>query len=95
MAWAPRARTSTTTSSAATATRRRPKKIQDLYLDGKKDEAAALIPDELLDLTNLCGDEGWVQERLQAYKEAGVTNLLVTPIGDPAEVISKVREWLA
>lgn len=67
--------------------------VQDLYLDGKKDEAAALLPHELLDLTNLCGDEGWVKERIQAYKEAGVTNLLVTPVGDPAEVITKVKEW--
>jgi F420-dependent oxidoreductase-like protein len=70
-------------------------KIQDLYLDGQKNEAAALIPDELLDLTNLCGDEGWVKERLQAYREAGVTNLLVTPIGDPREIIGKIKEWLA
>jgi len=69
--------------------------IQDLYLDGKKEEAAALLPDELLDLTNLCGDEGFVKERVQAYKEAGVTNLLVTPIGDPVEIISKVKEWTA
>jgi F420-dependent oxidoreductase-like protein len=68
--------------------------IQDLYLDGKKSEAAALIPDELLDHTNLCGDEGWVKERVQAYKEAGVTNLLVTPVGDPVEIIAKIRSWL-
>jgi F420-dependent oxidoreductase-like protein len=69
--------------------------IQDLYLDGKKDEAAALLPDELLDLTNLCGDEGWVKDRIAAYKEAGVTNLLVTPIGDPREIIPKIKEWAA
>jgi F420-dependent oxidoreductase-like protein len=69
--------------------------VQDLYLDGKKDEAAALLPADLLDLTNLCGDEGFVKERLQAYKEAGVTNLLVTPVGDPVEIIAKVKEWTA
>ncbi len=46
--------------------------IQDLYLDGKKEEAAAKVPDELLALTNLCGPEGWVKERLAAFKEAGV-----------------------
>ncbi len=74
---------------------REAEQIQDLYLDGKKDEAAALIPDELLDLTNLCGDEGWVRERIQAYKEAGVTNLMVTPIGNPVEIIEKVRDWAA
>jgi F420-dependent oxidoreductase-like protein len=67
--------------------------IQDLYLAGKKKEAAELIPYELLDLTNLCGDEGWVKERIQAFKESGVTNLNVMPIGDPAEIIGKVKEW--
>jgi hypothetical protein len=34
--------------------------IQDLYLDKRKDEAAALVPDELLELTNLVGSEGFV-----------------------------------
>ena len=58
------------------------KEIQDLYLDGKKDEAAAKVPDELLALTNLCGPEGWVKERIAAFKEAGVTTLNVTPVGD-------------
>ena len=41
-------------------------KIQDLYLDGRKDEAAALVPDELLRLTNLCGPPDFVRERLAA-----------------------------
>ena len=45
--------------------------IQDLYLAGKKDEAAAKVPDELLELTNLCGPEGFMQERIAAFKEAG------------------------
>ena len=53
--------------------------IQDLYLDGKKDEAAKLVPDELLEATTLCGSEGYVKERLAAYKESGVTVLNVTP----------------
>ena len=57
------------------------KEIQDLYLDGKKDEAAAKVPDELLELTNLCGPEGYVKERLAAFKETGVTTLNVTPVG--------------
>ena len=41
--------------------------IQDLYLDGKKDEAAAAVPDEFLRLSNLCGPEGFVKERLAAF----------------------------
>lgn len=69
--------------------------IQDLYLDGKKDEAAALVPDELLEATSLCGPEGYIKERLAAYQEAGVTNLNVTPVGaNPAQIIEKLKSWL-
>ena len=39
-------------------------KIQDLYLDGKKAEAEALVPDELLEATSLCGPESYVAERI-------------------------------
>jgi F420-dependent oxidoreductase-like protein len=68
--------------------------IQDLYLSGKKKEAEALIPDELLELTTLVGPEGYIKERLAAYKEAGVTVLNMTPIGaDPAEVVGKIKAW--
>ena len=70
------------------------KEIQDLYLDGKKDEAAAKVPDELLALTNLCGPEGWIKERIAAFKEAGVTNLTVTPVGgDSIATIEKLKAW--
>jgi F420-dependent oxidoreductase-like protein len=69
--------------------------IQDLYLAGKKDEAAAKVPDELLELTNLCGSEGFVKERIAAFAEAGVTVLNVTPIGpDPVKVIEQIRTWV-
>ena len=46
-------------------------KIQDLYLDGKKAEAAAAVPDALVDDVALVGPEGRIRERLQAWKEAG------------------------
>jgi F420-dependent oxidoreductase-like protein len=69
--------------------------IQDLYLEGKKDEAAALIPDALLEGTTLCGSEGYVKERLAAYKESGVTVLNVTPVGpDPVKLIEQVKTWI-
>jgi F420-dependent oxidoreductase-like protein len=68
--------------------------IQDLYLDGKKDEAAALIPDELLEKTTLCGPEAYVKERIAAFKESGVTVLNVTPIGDAPKMLEQVRGWL-
>src|SRR4051794_27022028 len=47
--------------------------IQDLYLAGKKDEAAAKVPEELLEATTLCGPEGYVKDRLAAYADSGVT----------------------
>ena len=69
--------------------------IQDLYLDGKKDEAAKLVPDELLEATTLCGPEGYVKERIAAFKESGVTVLNVTPVGpDPVKLIEQVKGWI-
>ncbi len=73
------------------------KEIQDLYLDGKKAEAAAAVPASFLAETSLCGDEGYVKERIAEYKaDAGVTVLNVTPIaGDlagQAALIEKVKE---
>lgn len=68
--------------------------IQNLYLDGKKDEAAALVPAEYLEATSLVGDEGRVRERIQAYKAAGVTRLSVHPVGEnPLAIIEKVKAW--
>lgn len=68
--------------------------IQDLYLSGRKDEAAALVPEDFLRATAMVGDEGWVRERIDAYKAAGVTHLSITPIGEkPLEIIEKVKAW--
>ncbi len=69
--------------------------IQDLYLSGKKKEAAALVPAELLESTSLCGPESYIKERVAALAEAGVTHLSVTPIGsDPVAMIEKLRSWV-
>ena len=54
--------------------------IQDLYLDGKKKEAEAAVPDEFLELTTLCGPASYVAERVAALQAAGVTHLQVHPI---------------
>jgi F420-dependent oxidoreductase-like protein len=54
--------------------------IQDLYLEGKKKEAAALVPDELLDGMSLIGSEAFVRDRLAVMKESGVTTVKVTPL---------------
>ncbi len=71
--------------------------VQDLYLAGKKQEAAAAIPEALLQGTTLIGPEAYVKERLAAYKQAGVTILNLTPVGptDPVRTIERVRSLLA
>ena len=54
-------------------------RVQDLYLDGKKDEAAAALPDELIDLITLCGPRDAVRDRLAAFRDAGVGTLIIGP----------------
>jgi alkanesulfonate monooxygenase SsuD/methylene tetrahydromethanopterin reductase-like flavin-dependent oxidoreductase (luciferase family) len=67
--------------------------IQDLYLAGKKDEAAAAVPDQLLEQLTLCGDVGYVRDRVAAWRDAGVTNMNVAPVGsDPAATMAQFRE---
>ncbi|MCB0984452.1 MAG: LLM class F420-dependent oxidoreductase [Ilumatobacteraceae bacterium] len=69
--------------------------IQDLYLDGKKDEAAAAVPKQMLENTNLVGPKSYVKERLAAYKEAGVTILSITPVGgDVVQTVETLRELI-
>ncbi|WP_181312153.1 LLM class F420-dependent oxidoreductase [Nocardioides campestrisoli] len=70
--------------------------IQDLYLSGKKKEAEALIPMDWLEAANLVGPASYVKERIAAFKEAGVTNLNITPVSeDPAATIAQVKEMVS
>jgi F420-dependent oxidoreductase-like protein len=55
------------------------KTIQDLYLEGKREEAMAAIPDELIDKVSICGPKDVVKERLAVYRDAGVGTLGITP----------------
>ncbi len=72
------------------------KEIQDLYLDGKKKEAEAIIPLEFLEATNLVGPESYVRERIAAFREAGVTNLQIAPAAeDPAALIARMKEFVS
>jgi F420-dependent oxidoreductase-like protein len=56
------------------------KTIQDLYLEGKREEAMAAIPEKLIDTVSLCGPKDVVRERLAVYRDAGVGTLGITPI---------------
>src|SRR3954454_18464135 len=69
--------------------------VQDLYLSGKKDEAAAALPAELIDKVALVGPVDRVKERLELYREAGVGTLITTPIAPDLESRSKMMQALA
>jgi F420-dependent oxidoreductase-like protein len=75
---------------------REAKEIQDLYLDGKKKEAEALVPMEWMEASNLVGPASYVQERIAAFQEAGVTHLSVVPASDnPAATIAQLKDWVS
>jgi F420-dependent oxidoreductase-like protein len=56
------------------------REVQDLYLEGKKDEAAAALPGELIDHVTLCGPADVVRERIGIYRDAGVGTLMIAPM---------------
>ena len=57
------------------------RQIQDLYLSGKKDEAAAAIPAKLIEALTLIGPAEKIRHDLEAWRESPVTTLLIA--GDP------------
>jgi F420-dependent oxidoreductase-like protein len=56
------------------------REVQDLYLEGRKQEAAAALPDELIDAVSLCGPPDVVRDRLAVYRDAGVGTLMISPM---------------
>ena len=70
--------------------------IGDLYLAGKKEEAAAAVPAELLERMTLVGPAGYVKERLAAFEESGVTTLSIVPVDpDPVALVERLKDWTA
>jgi hypothetical protein len=73
--------------------------IQELYLAGRRDEAAAAVPDDLIRRTSLIGSAGYVRERLEVLRGSGATTLNVTPLaGSAAErimLIERIRDLVA
>ncbi len=59
--------------------------IQDLYLEGKREEAMAAVPDALIDAVSLCGPPDFVRERLAVFRDAGVGTLGITPLAFTVE----------
>jgi alkanesulfonate monooxygenase SsuD/methylene tetrahydromethanopterin reductase-like flavin-dependent oxidoreductase (luciferase family) len=56
------------------------RRVQDLYLEGKREEAMAALSDELIDQVSLVGPKDKVREKLQVFRDAGVHTLGVTPL---------------
>lgn len=70
--------------------------IQDLYLSGKKAEAIAAVPDDLVRSVSLIGSKGFVKARLAAYVEGGATTLLLQPVtADRRESVRFVEDLQA
>jgi F420-dependent oxidoreductase-like protein len=69
--------------------------VQDLYLAGRKEEAAAAVPAELVELTTLIGSADYVRDRVDAFAAAGVTILNVTPVGpEPGKDLALLKGML-
>ena len=65
-------------------------KIQELYLDGRKDEAAAAVPTALIEDTALIGPEGEDQGRPRGWKESIATTLLVSGSPDTLQTMAEL-----
>jgi F420-dependent oxidoreductase-like protein len=70
------------------------KEIQDLFLSGQREAAYAKVPEDYLDMATLCGEPGKVRERIEAFKEVGVTYLnVIVVVDDPLHVFEQLKEW--
>jgi F420-dependent oxidoreductase-like protein len=69
--------------------------VQRLWLEGKRDEAAARVPDEMVLQSSLLGTESMVRDRVRRYRDAGITMLRLDPLGDtPAERLDTLARAL-
>lgn len=55
--------------------------VQALWLEGKRDEAAALVPDDMVLRTNLLGTEQMIRDRIRVYRDVGITTIRIQPEG--------------
>ena len=70
--------------------------VQRLFLEGDREAAYEAIPDEVADATSLVGTEEQVAERIERYREVGVSRLIVSPVqGDPAERAHTLERFAA
>ena len=73
-------------------------RIQELYLSGRKNEAIAAVPDELVRSISLIGPRGFVAERVAAFAEAGATTRVATRVStdrdESVRYVEALRELL-
>jgi F420-dependent oxidoreductase-like protein len=70
-------------------------KVRSLWKAGKRDEAIAAVPDELVLRTNFLGDDESVSQRIRAYRDAGITTLRIDPAGaSPDERLATLERAL-
>jgi F420-dependent oxidoreductase-like protein len=68
------------------------RRVQDLYLEGHRDEAAAALPDALIDGVSLIGPRDVVRERLAHFREAGVDTLILSAVTfEPQQRMEQLR----
>jgi F420-dependent oxidoreductase-like protein len=71
-------------------------RVQELFLEGRREEAFATVPDELLGAVCLIGTEREVAHRLRRYAEAGIDRVIAIPVhSDPAERIHTIERLAA
>ncbi len=74
-------------------------RVQALWLARKRDEAAALVPDDLVIKANLLGTDAMVKDRIRAYRDAGITSISASPagatIGDRLETLGRFMDLVA
>ena len=72
--------------------------VQRLWLDNRREDAAARVPDELVMKTNLLGTEDMIRARLRVYRDAGVNTLRVEPAGTTMaariETLGRLRDLI-
>jgi F420-dependent oxidoreductase-like protein len=56
--------------------------VQRLWIEKRREEAAAAVPDEMVIQTSFLGTEAMVRERIRKYRDAGITMLRLDPLGD-------------
>jgi alkanesulfonate monooxygenase SsuD/methylene tetrahydromethanopterin reductase-like flavin-dependent oxidoreductase (luciferase family) len=71
------------------------REVQDLYLAGRKSEAAMALPDELIDLVTISGPRDRARERIRAFRDAGIDTLIVSPMTFDADESKKQLRLVA